>query len=285
MRQKRGTPTSNAAQPEVQFTGQVPIVRSSHRLSVLLGGLALVGAAHFLSETTSWKETPRSNLNAGTYQAPVSVVSEAEPAILAVRTAARAATILAAELAAKKPIPARAPPAPTLADKPPPQSVALVANLPLSLGRVAPSATKRCVPGCEAHGNCNRELGRCDCPPLTTGPTCDAGIVPSCRKLWGFNLPAPPCQAWTSESDDWRDFPATCECLAECHALNHRLAYVGDCVNVSQVRPGPVKDFCPTSVQRVSCERAAAPHFPHRLACMLSVATEPRFDPHLGRSL
>eukprot|EP00966_Prymnesium_polylepis_P331012 7386590-Prymnesium_polylepis.1 len=39
--------------------------------------------------------------------------------------------------------------------------------------------------------------------------------------------------------DDWRDFPPTCECLAECHALNHRLAYVVDCVNVSQVPMTP----------------------------------------------
>ena len=46
-------------------------------------------------------------------------------------------------------------------------------------------------------------------------------------------------QAWTTEETDWRDFPPTCECLAEAQVLNHRLAYVVDCVNISQVPMTP----------------------------------------------
>ena len=46
-------------------------------------------------------------------------------------------------------------------------------------------------------------------------------------------------QAWTEELEDWRDFPIDCGCLAECHSLNYRLAYVQDCVNVSLRRLAP----------------------------------------------
>ena len=38
------------------------------------------------------------------------------------------------------------------------------------------------------------------------------------------------------EQEDWKSFPASCECLAECHALNHRIVYADKCVNASQKR-------------------------------------------------
>ena len=80
-----------------------------------------------------------------------------------------------------------------------------------------------------------------------------------------MSLPYPPCQAWTSEETDWcdlppslllttyyllpttyyslpttyyllrRDFPPSCDCLAECHALNHRVPYVAWCVNTTRL--------------------------------------------------
>ena len=121
-------------------------------------------------------------------------------------------------------IPLVSPPPP-----PPPAPVPLLSPPP-SIG----PPQKACAPGCEVHGTCNRELGRCDCPPLRSGPACELNIVPSCRSLWGLDLPIPPCQALSEERDAWRDFPPTCECLAECHALNLRVVYVDNCVNVSQ---------------------------------------------------
>lgn len=35
------------------------------------------------------------------------------------------------------------------------------------------------------------------------------------------------------EEDRWKAFPISCECLAECHALNYRLVYVDKCINSS----------------------------------------------------
>ena len=37
-----------------------------------------------------------------------------------------------------------------------------------------------CAAGCETEGNCNRQLGRCDCPPLRAGAACDRSAVPRC---------------------------------------------------------------------------------------------------------
>lgn len=136
------------------------------------------------------------------------------------------------QLPAEEPPVARAYTLPVAASPPPPPSDSVHPPVEQLGGS---GAEKACAPGCELRGVCNRELGRCDCPPLTAGAACEVSAVPLCRELWGFRLPAPPCQAWTTEEDDWRDFPPTCECLAECHVLNHRVAYVGNCVNISQL--------------------------------------------------
>ena len=96
-----------------------------------------------------------------------------------------------------------------------------------------PLSGKACPPGCEAHGTCNRELGVCDCIAYMGGPACDVSLVPGCRKLWGLELPIPPCQALEMDLPENFGFPPSCECLAECHALNARLAYVDHCVNAS----------------------------------------------------
>ena len=65
---------------------------------------------------------------------------------------------------------------------------------PASEGHATPSSPRACAKGCEERGNCNRDLGRCDCPPLTAGPACADTAVPSCREQWGLRLPMPPCQ-------------------------------------------------------------------------------------------
>lgn len=104
--------------------------------------------------------------------------------------------------ASKPPPPPRPPP-------PPPAEAAeahLGRQVAHALAAGLPPA-KACAQGCHTRGNCNEELGRCDCPPLSEGPTCDLGVVPKCRTQWGLSLPYPPCQAWTSEETDWRDFP------------------------------------------------------------------------------
>ena len=111
---------------------------------------------------------------------------------------------------------------------PPPRPILAVATPKI--------AGKPCPAGCETHGTCNRELGRCDCPPMRSGPACEHNSMPACRKQWGLELPMPPCQAFAPEVWDYRDFPPSCECLAECQAANVRVVYVTWCVNASQHR-------------------------------------------------
>ena len=121
-----------------------------------------------------------------------------------------------------------------------PSEVAKPAEASLPAGTLPPA--QACAPGCHARGNCNEELGRCDCPPLSEGLSCERGVVPKCRVQWGVSLPFPPCQAWTAEETDWRDFPPSCDCLAECHSLNHRAAYVSWCVNTTRQRILPANE-------------------------------------------
>ena len=45
----------------------------------------------------------------------------------------------------------------------------------------SPGSSKPCASGCEVRGTCNHDLGRCDCPLLTSGPTCEVSAVPSYR--------------------------------------------------------------------------------------------------------
>ncbi|EFJ53243.1 acetylglucosaminyltransferase [Volvox carteri f. nagariensis] len=40
---------------------------------------------------------------------------------------------------------------------------------------------KPCQDGCLEHGNCNRELGECECPFGLSGPTCQTQLYPACR--------------------------------------------------------------------------------------------------------
>ena len=127
-----------------------------------------------------------------------------------------------------------------------------------------------CAADCEAEGNCNRELGRCDCPPLRTGAACERSAAPLCAQLWGLRcvthvdmhtvtrtcarvhtcmhtsppprppprrhrrLPYPPCQVWTLNMHEHLDFPASCECLAECQQLNLRVEYAKGCANTTR---------------------------------------------------
>ena len=64
---------------------------------------------------------------------------------------------------------------------------------------------------------------------------CEQGVAPLCAVQWGMRLSFPPCQVWTPNLMEYLDFPVTCECLAECQALNLRVVYVDNCVNASQM--------------------------------------------------
>ena len=126
------------------------------------------------------------------------------------------------------------------------------ARQPLALSTPVPSARAQppsspCAAGCEERGNCNADLGHCECPPLVAGASCERSAVPACSAQWGFRLPAGPCQALAQELES--DFPPTCECLAGCQAANLRVFYVRDCVNASQ-RPLPPG----ASIAHAACE-------------------------------
>ena len=129
----------------------------------------------------------------------------------------------------EKPPPPPTPPIPVTVPPPP-------TALPVRV------AGKPCPTGCETHGTCNRQTGECQCLPMMGGKSCDLNLVPSCRRLWSIELPIPPCQALATELEEWKNFPASCECLAECHALNHRIVYADKCVNTTQTRLHPQGD-------------------------------------------
>jgi hypothetical protein len=42
---------------------------------------------------------------------------------------------------------------------------------------------KQCPAGCEKHGNCNFEEGRCECPWGYGGEDCSRLMMPACRQL------------------------------------------------------------------------------------------------------
>ena len=81
---------------------------------------------------------------------------------------------------------------PLVGSPPPALFPPAVSTQPSSSGAVVGTP---CAPGCTDRGNCNSELGRCDCPPLISGEACDQNAVSSCRVQWGLQLPFAPCQA------------------------------------------------------------------------------------------
>ena len=145
-------------------------------------------------------------------------VTGSRPAVEQPAAASQAPSRTAAEPQApirssSNPPPPQPPPPP-----PPPPPPAEAAGAHALAAGLAP--VKACAEGCHTRGNCNEELGRCDCPPLSEGPICDRGVVPKCRTQWGLSLPHPPCQAWTSEESDWRARPPVTHAtppVAPCH--------------------------------------------------------------------
>ena len=142
-------------------------------------------------------------------EAPAVVSAGTRPAPVRARRAIaqlKAGTVVAKPVAPAPPtlIPSKSTPPPSMAP------AAKSAGRPDAMAR-SPRATvpaaggaKPCAPGCEARGNCNHDLGRCDCPPLTSGPACEHSVAPLCEVQWGLRLPIPPCQALSSEHEDWR---------------------------------------------------------------------------------
>ena len=73
------------------------------------------------------------------------------------------------------------------ASPPPPSAVALAAPPPPPpQQQEQPPPGKPCAAGCEARGTCNRELGRCDCPPFMGGDDCARPLFPACAEQWGL---------------------------------------------------------------------------------------------------
>ena len=88
-----------------------------------------------------------------------------------------------------------------------------------------------CAPGCEKHGVCNTELGRCDCPPFIGGAACDKPLFPACAAAVGLTVLAPAPCVYDQMSNN---APVSCECLMGCEAMGLmgvRECYVTDASN------------------------------------------------------
>ena len=63
--------------------------------------------------------------------------------------------------------------------------------------------SRDCPPGCEATGNCNRELGVCECNLGWAGPSCQEALLGACRSsnsssalpMYGMRWPK-SCECW-----------------------------------------------------------------------------------------
>ena len=98
-------------------------------------------------------------------------------------------------------------PAPTQLTLDSAQTVPTSAQQPRPPSKYA--ALKECAPNCAANGGtCNRDLGRCDCPPFMAGAACTEPLFPACTDQWGFKMPVAPIGIHIQPS-----FPTTCECL------------------------------------------------------------------------
>ena len=108
--------------------------------------------------------------------------------------------------------------------QPPPAAAAAVARKP-------------CAPGCERHGVCNAELGRCDCAPFMGGADCSRPLFPACAASLGLREVAPaPCVIDTLSQPN---APVSCDCLRECEligAMGVRECYVTDPRNETMVK-------------------------------------------------
>ena len=80
-------------------------------------------------------------------------------------------------------------------------SVAAASALPAPVVPPLPFTPKTCPAGCEEHGVCNPELGRCDCQPFMGGDDCSKPLIGACasavQHVLGSNQrpprPATPC--------------------------------------------------------------------------------------------
>ncbi|KAL1527668.1 hypothetical protein AB1Y20_009054 [Prymnesium parvum] len=82
--------------------------------------------------------------------------------------------------------------------------------------RLLPTTAKACAPGCEKMGNCNAELGRCDCQPFMGGDDCSKPLFDACQSMIGLKVVAPaPCVYDTLS----QMAPVSCECLRQCESI------------------------------------------------------------------
>ena len=188
-------------------------------------------------------------------------VTGSQPAVEQPAAASLAPSRTAAEPQA--PIRSSSKPPPPPPPPPPPAEAAGAHALAAGLAPV-----KACAEGCHTRGNCNEELGRCDCPPLSEGPICDRGVVPKCRTQWGLSLPHAPCQAWTSESDDWRARPP----------VTHAIPPATPCHPACDPMQGATSRPRATASLSATRSTSACPTWPGastRRACRCSTRTRP----------
>ena len=130
------------------------------------------------------------------------------------------------------------PPLPAPASVEPPPHTLASGPLPLTRSLEQPRkevrVLKACAAGCEEHGTCNPELGRCDCAPFMGGEDCSRPLFAACAQSIGLRVVAPaPC---VYERDKRRMAPVSCACLQECESLglmNVRECYVVDPQNAT----------------------------------------------------
>jgi hypothetical protein len=187
---------------------------------------------------------------AGALVCSMLLVNKSYPLIVHDYTAARA--MPAADLAVAMVIPSAGdsmeppPPARTSVDPPPPARASVeppphaLASVPVPVTgllvqpRKEVRVLKACAAGCEKHGTCNPELGRCDCAPFMGGDDCSRPLFAACAQSIGLREVAPaPC---VYERDKQRMAPVSCACLQECESLglmNVRECYVVDPQNAT----------------------------------------------------
>ena len=146
-----------------------------------------------------------------------------------------------------------------------------------------PREPKPCAPGCEKHGVCNTELGRCDCQPFMGGADCSRPLVAACAAAVGLDRSAAAVPAPCVLDTLAINAPVSCECLMGCEALGLmgvRECYVmdeGNATTMAWVKQqihmrglaantdywrAAVKDAHPESLRRCSGRGIYAPRMP-----------------------
>ena len=198
-------------------------------LLIACAGLLLMPSA--LHPLDSLRPTPSAQV-----RAMVVRLAEAEASLgqteREVRDAEREVRDAARAVGAAREVGARPPRAPRRAVQPAPQRAApeapqaashavapaVEADASSRARSAAPVPPRRaCAPGCERHGVCNAELGRCDCAPYMGGADCSQPLFSACAAAIGLREIAPaPC---VIDGASRPNAPIACECLMQCESI------------------------------------------------------------------